>query len=296
LRELTSDLASLLRAALAHLTDSRAPSPKVIDLLPSAVHERIGVSLKVSVRGGLDEFLLRPRGTDDYPEATLSQELFLSAGAFATLGGRAGVHWVVEYDMAWEGLSKKIPGVSWRLGKNDSVDLVHVRMESLSGPKILLSEVSPSPRGDDADLEFVELYNPGFAEERLEGWALIDAGGRRFVLPPDARIPAGGTLLLARSAAPFFLRYGAVPAVSSLTLALNDEGDRVQLVNDRGMVSDEVSWGTFTQGELRVRAEQTVARGLAARPPSALPGSALVYTGSQNDFFVGDPTPGQLPG
>jgi hypothetical protein len=45
---------------------------------------------------------------------------------------------------------------------------------------IIFSEIFPNPTGDDADAEFIELYNPGSSDIDLTGWEIIDESGKKF--------------------------------------------------------------------------------------------------------------------
>ncbi len=60
---------------------------------------------------------------------------------------------------------------------------------------VFLNEWLPNPVGADAEGEFVELFNGGAADARLDGWRLETEGGKKFAL--DGRyVPARGYLIL----------------------------------------------------------------------------------------------------
>lgn len=296
-RESASALAQLFREATTAVRLDRPAPPGLLDVVPAAIQERVGVTARFRLGEGFGGLLDPGGGLGGSPSADLSIGLFLSCSALSTLIGRSGVHTVSEVNIRWEGLGPAVRRALpwWRLAPADALDLVWLRAESLSGPKILISEVAPAPRGADADLEFAELYNPGYAEEELTGWSLRDASGRSWTLPDGLRIAAGATLVLARSAGPFLRWYGVAPDAGTLTLSLNDDGDRVQLINSRGVVSDEVAWGVFARATASPDPGWSLARGPSSRPPVALPGSALNYTGSELDFARAPATPGALP-
>lgn len=296
LRAEASALADLIEAA------SRGPPPRpgvsgrLIDALPSAVHERIGLTASLTARAGLNGVPIVGRWFDELPHAAVGETVFASLGALAAATGRRSLHWVSEFAIGFEVGTIAAP-VLRHLGlrRADTLEAVHMRVESLSGPRILIAEVLPAPRGQDSDLEFVELYNPGLVEEDLTDWSLSDGTGHRFELPAGTRIGAGRTLVLARSALAFFERFRAVADVPTLTLRINDQGDRLRLENARGWVSDTVEWG---QGSLRpggLAPDTSLARQRAAVAPSDLPGSGLRFTGSWTDFAPSPPSPGRTP-
>jgi hypothetical protein len=296
-REGSSALAAVARAATAAaLPSARPPPPHHLDAVPSAVRDRVGLEAKFSLRGGLDGVPVLGRALEALPGAALEQTLFLSVDALASLFGRRGVHAVSEYALGWEGFARPLGApLPWRLERGDTLEAVRLRVETLAGPRILISEVLPAPAGDDTRLEFVELYNPGWAEEDLSGWQIRDAGGRAFRIPDGTRIPPNGALLLARSSADFYRAFGAAPDVPTLTLALNDAGDRIVLLNARGWTSDEAAWGPYAPLSPAAPEGMSLSRIEAAIPPLETPGSALRYTGAASDFALGAPTPGALP-
>ncbi|HKZ58933.1 MAG TPA: lamin tail domain-containing protein [Candidatus Thermoplasmatota archaeon] len=295
-REAASGAGALARAAASGAFARRFEGTGLIDLVPDRVHSNVGLELRFAIEAGLGALPFVGPVLDPYPSARLAQNLFLSAGALASLAGGRGVHWVTEYGVGLEGLKGLRLPLPWGApGPFDILEAVHLRAESLAGPRVLISEALPAPRGEDTDLEFVELYNPNPAEVLLTGWSIRDSGGRRFTLPSGTRIAPSGVLLVARSAFPFFARFGVVPDVSTLTLALNDEGDRLTLMNERGWASDSVAWGPFSPVGRMPQADSSLARPRAQAPPAGLQASELRFTGSPLDFLESPPTPGRKP-
>jgi len=296
LRALSSAVGALHRALQDGAFSARQGPTGAVDWLPSAAHERIGLGAKFALHGGLDGVPLIGRALESFPSAEVFQSVFVSLGAVAAASGRRSVHSVSDYSLGFEGFGSVPSGLlGRRIGKEDALEAAHLRVESLAGPRILISEVLPSPSGKDSDLEFVELYNPGFAEEDLSGWSVVDAGGRSFRLPDGTRIAPNGTLVVSRSALPFLLRFGVASEVPTLTLALNDEGDRLRLLNPRGWTSDTVAWGASTSFTPDRAPDLAIARLPAVRAPVDLPGSALQFTGLPLDFRNAAPSPGTLP-
>ncbi|MDD3006588.1 MAG: lamin tail domain-containing protein [Candidatus Pacebacteria bacterium] len=56
--------------------------------------------------------------------------------------------------------------------------------------KIIISEIMISPVGDDAKLEFIEIYNTGTGTADLGGWSLEDQAGRtgKYIFPSGIKI------------------------------------------------------------------------------------------------------------
>ncbi len=286
--------ATLVASALEAAAQPGAVRPSVIDYLPSAIHERIGPTAKVSLHGGLDGLPLLGRALSFLPHAELFQSVFLSLGALASAEGKRAIHWVTEYAVGFEGFV--IPSrtlLPLLIERGDTLEAAHLQVESLAGPRLLISEVLPSPLGNDSDLEFIELYNPLPVQEDLTGWSLQDSAGRRFYLPDGTRIGALQTIVVSRSAGAFFRRFAVVGEVPTLTLALNDGGDRLQLVNPRGWVSDEVAWGSFAPGSPALSPDRSLARPRILGSQAELPSSALLFTGFGSDFVASAPTPGR---
>ena len=112
-------------------------------------------------------------------------------------------------------------------------------VERTGGGQAVLNELLPSPwtdwNGDgatDSGDEFVELYNGSDAPLALDGWRLSDKGSenspnRQYVFGPGRYVPARGFLLLWNE---------------ETRLSLNNDGDRIRLLNRSGAVVDEIGW------------------------------------------------------
>jgi hypothetical protein len=290
------DMASAAVAvALAGPRPYRAARP--VELVPESVHSRVGTSLRVHLGAGAGP--LPPAVADwlGWPDAELSVDLFLSAGSLATLMGREGIRSVERLSVGWQGFARSPRGLlpHTDADRNDRVDLFTATVRSLVGHRLLISEVMAAPDGKDDQLEFVEVYNPGFAEARLDGWTLRDASGRAYTMPPGTRIGPGQVLVVARSMAPFVGAYHRLPDVATMTVALNDDNDTLELRNAEGWVSDRVEWGRPWSGRLDAAPGMSIARRPAEVAPGALPGSALEWTGGLLDFESQRPSPGSLP-
>ncbi len=288
-REMASNVAALARAG----RPASVPG-SIAEALPETVHTRVGVTTRFRLASEPGAYLPGASDLLGLPDAELEVRLFESLGSLATWRGRGGIRSLERAAVSWDGFvrspAKLLPHTD--IDRNDRLDLFQATARSMVGQRILISEVWAAPEGRDAALEFVELYNPGFAEARLDGWALRDASGRRFALPEGTRVAPGAFLVLARSLGGFERAFHQLPDVSTLTLALNDRADALELVNSEGWTSDRVSWGGRDSLWLVPAPGESIARRPAPLPPSALPASALRWTGSLLDFALAPPSPG----
>lgn len=129
----------------------------------------------------------------------------------------------------------------------------------------LISEVFINPNGDDANQEWIELYNPGPAVS-LAGWLLGDAinagdyGDGRYQFPAGAALLPQQVIVVAACTTQFAAAYGfnpdyewtdCSPTVPDLQpvgtwegfgLALGNTQDEVMLHNQAGGQVDSVAW------------------------------------------------------
>lgn len=113
---------------------------------------------------------------------------------------------------------------------------------------VRIAEVVPNP---DRDLngdgvfnvvadEAVTLTNKGATAANLSGWALADNVGVRFTFPQGFQLLPGQQVTV----------YGGGTAewVAPRSLGLNNAGDTVRLLDDRGATRDQVSWRNARPG------------------------------------------------
>lgn len=111
-----------------------------------------------------------------------------------------------------------------------------------------ITEVVPNPDSDlnqDGEMdvrddEMVVITNAGEVVADLSNWGLADNVGTRFTFP-------GGYELLPGETATIF-GGGEAELTAKRTLGLNNAGDTVRLINDRGAVIDSVSWRRARRG------------------------------------------------
>lgn len=112
---------------------------------------------------------------------------------------------------------------------------------------IVINEVlyDPAQDGDDADNEWIELYNAGDASVDLGGWIVADNRSSDR-LPAFMLEPGGFVILAAREA--FLANYpqfdgDVIILDSNIGNQLGNDGDLVALIDAGGRFADAVSWG-----------------------------------------------------
>lgn len=113
---------------------------------------------------------------------------------------------------------------------------------------VVINEVlyDPAQPGEDADNEWIELYNAGGDPVDLAGWSIAD---NRSVdkLPPFTLEPAAFVVIAAREA--FLTNYPQFEADviildSRIGNQLGNNGDLVALIDPAGQIVDALSWGS----------------------------------------------------
>lgn len=112
--------------------------------------------------------------------------------------------------------------------------------------KIVLSEIFYDTPGKDSAEEWVKLLNPGGAPADISGFTLEDNAGS-WTVPNGTVIPAGGSLVIARSSSGFYNMTGCMPGLEGLTLSLSNSGDAVKLKSP-GLELDRAAWEGFEPG------------------------------------------------
>lgn len=118
---------------------------------------------------------------------------------------------------------------------------------------VIITEVLPNPEGKDSGGEFIELFNQGEVPLDLTSWQIRDKIGQSKVFT------FGSKTIKPKS---FILLY-----IKETKITLNNEGDGVQLLNQRGDLVDEVIFSETKEG--------------------------LSYSRNQDVWFWVKPTPGK---
>lgn len=100
---------------------------------------------------------------------------------------------------------------------------------------LYFKEVLPNPVGRDVEGEWVKLINDGASSINLSGWRLEDASGKSFNV--SGTIGRGEELKF-----PYSLTH----------ISLNNDGDRLLLINPQGEIADELSYGQVGEDEIVV--------------------------------------------
>lgn len=99
---------------------------------------------------------------------------------------------------------------------------------------LLLEWALPNPIGDERMNEAVGLINIGQSDVSLTGWMIKDDKGRSWVLDSYGQVPAGSSLQV--------LRNGQ-------SMGLNNDGDRIDLIDHQGTVRDSFTYSYADEGE-----------------------------------------------
>src|SRR3989338_8658121 len=99
---------------------------------------------------------------------------------------------------------------------------------------IKLSEIMPNPEGDDADGEWIELYNSGDKEIDLAGGSLSDASGKVYTIPKN-------TIIAAKSHKVFYRKQTGI--------VLNNDQDAIDLKDNPSKKIDSISNADGSEGK-----------------------------------------------
>jgi hypothetical protein len=110
---------------------------------------------------------------------------------------------------------------------------------------LVISEIMyhPAPREDGRELEFVELFNSQPVPEDLSGFRLT--GTISYTFPEGTVLPAGGFLVLAKSAQDLEAVYGIRNVLGPYSRSLKTESGVVQLRNSIGAMLLEAEYSAL---------------------------------------------------
>jgi len=113
---------------------------------------------------------------------------------------------------------------------------VAVWMASPVSASVVISELMYHPGSDTRADEYIEILNTGGTAVDLSNWCF---DGVIFCFTPGFMIGAGEYRVIAADAAQFLTTY-ALTADAVYTLNLDDNGERIQLIDDTLVLQDEV--------------------------------------------------------
>lgn len=105
----------------------------------------------------------------------------------------------------------KKEGLAWVLIEEARTEQ---KPESINYPSgIIINEILPSPKGSDAEEEWIEIFNQGNSEAELAGWKIADSTGtvKTYTFPQGTVIPSQGFLLLSRPLTKITLKMPILP-------------------------------------------------------------------------------------
>ncbi len=105
---------------------------------------------------------------------------------------------------------------------------------------VVINEIYYNPKDKTSLSEFIELFNSGPAEVPLAGWKFDD--GVKFTFPADAKIAAGGYLVIAKDLEGFKAAFGK-DAFGKWKGKLKSGGESIELRDAKGAVADQVKYG-----------------------------------------------------
>ena len=117
--------------------------------------------------------------------------------------------------------------------------IIGVAFVGVTQAGIVINEIHYNSRPNNAQDEFVELYNSGDTPVDLSGWFFND--GFDFTFPVGTQIGVGGYVVVAKNPAALLERYG-LEALGPFDGGLSGEGERIELRRADGSVADEVNY------------------------------------------------------
>lgn len=99
-------------------------------------------------------------------------------------------------------------------------------------PKVIISEVLPAPDKTFSQVEYIELFNPTDNNYTLNNWSIVDLKGDSYSL--------NGLVIDAND----YLVLGG----DDFNITLNDNDEKIALVNPDNSIVDSIGWESSTKG------------------------------------------------
>ena len=129
-------------------------------------------------------------------------------------------------------------------------------IEPVAPPVVVINEIMYNPAaslGNDADYEYLEIYNAGDSEANLTGWTIQNACTYSF--DDGTIIPVDSYLVIALNPQMIMDHYGIQNVVGPFNGALNNSGEMIEIHNadneivDQVTYSDSEPWPTSPDGQ-----------------------------------------------
>ncbi|MEI9850102.1 MAG: CehA/McbA family metallohydrolase [Sphingomonas sp.] len=101
-------------------------------------------------------------------------------------------------------------------------------------PAVRIASLIPNPAGDDVTNEEITLRNVGSQPVALQGWQVRDLSGRTWSLDAAGTLPPGQEITIRRE---------------GQEMALNNDGDTVELLDASGAVVQSFAYANVSQGQ-----------------------------------------------
>jgi len=108
-----------------------------------------------------------------------------------------------------------------------NIQVTETKKQIINGRDIRINEIMATPASGQT--EWVELFNTLGVEININGWKLVEGSGKATLL--SGVVSAGGYFIFEKS-------------------SLNNDGDKIQLIDDNGQLVDEVSYGNWDDGNI----------------------------------------------
>ncbi len=113
---------------------------------------------------------------------------------------------------------------------------VHAQSDSV----VVFNEIMYHPSGDDARMEWVELFSQMSVDVDLTGWSI--RGGIEYDFPAGTIMPAGRYIVIANSPADLAAATGYSDAFGPFAGRLSNGGDDLRLLNNNRRVMSRVEY------------------------------------------------------
>src|SRR6266850_8080443 len=106
---------------------------------------------------------------------------------------------------------------------------------------VVFNEIMYHPQTNEAQLEWVELYNQMAVDMDISGWYLTN--GIEYKFAEGTVVPGGGFLVIASSPTNLTAATGATNVFGPFTGRLANGGETLELRNNNNRLMDSVSYG-----------------------------------------------------